>query len=140
MSKHDLMKDPFFAQLMYVIERAICMADRAAQKQGLRLTDSGIKSALNKARKMNLEDATIRVESLKTREDFIEELARGIAANRLLLAEEMDGREEKKEISQADWIKAIEAVEASLKLRRLPVPGSRFYLDFVRHFIEEQKA
>ena len=95
MNNHDLMRDPFYAQLMYVIETAIHKADKAAQEQGVRLNDSAIKSALNKARKKALENATVQVESLKTREDFIEELARSIAVNRTFLAEEMDGKDER---------------------------------------------
>ena len=137
MNNHDLMRDPFYAQLMYVIETAIHKADKAAQEQGVRLNDSAIKSALNKARKKALENATVQVESLKTREDFIEELARSIAVNRTFLAEEMDGKDERNDISRADWIKTISGVEDSLKLRRSGQPGGRDYLDFLRRFLKD---
>ncbi len=138
MSTIDLMKDPFYAQLMFVVESSICKADKAAQEQGLRLTDSNIKSALNKARRMTPQKVIAPVESLRSREDFVEELARSIAANREILLEETDGAEgEMTEVSQADWVKAISAVEASLKLRHSKEPGSRDYLDFVRSFVEE---
>jgi hypothetical protein len=138
MSKLDLMKDPFYAQLMFVIESAICKADQAAQEKGMRLTDSNVKSALNKARRMMPERVIAPVESLETREDFVEELARSIAANREVLLEETEGAEgEITEVSLVDWAKAISAVEASLKLRHRNEPGSRDYLDFVRRFVEE---
>ncbi len=140
MSKIDLMKDPFYAQLMFVVESAICKADKAAQGQGVRLTDSSIKSALNKARRMTPEKVIEPVGSLKTREDFVEELARSIAANREVLLEgDEEAEGEMTEVSRVDWVKAISAVEASLKLRRGDEPGSRDYLDFVRSFIEERR-
>jgi hypothetical protein len=119
MSNLDLMKDPFYAQLMFVIECAICKADEAAQKKGVRLTDSNIKSALNKARRMMPEKVIAPVESLERREDFVEGRIAGV--------------------SPGDWGKAISAVEASLKVRRRDEPGSRDYLDFVRRFVEEER-
>ena len=137
-SNLDLMRDPFYARLMFVVESAICKADKAAQEQGVRLTDSNIKSAMNKARRMTPEKVIAPVESLGTREDFVEELARSIAANGKVLFEQAEGAEsEMKEVSQADWVKVISAVETSLKLRHRDEPGSRDYLDFVRSFIEE---
>ena len=39
----------------------------------------------------------------------------------------------------SDWIKAIETVEDSIKTRESSIPGSRDYLDFVHHFIEQVK-
>jgi hypothetical protein len=133
------MKDPFYAQLMFVVESAICKADKAAREQGVRLTDSNIKSALNKARRMTPEKVIAPVESLTKREDFVEELARSIAANREIILEQAEGAEEGDltEVSQADWIQAIAGVEVSLKMRHRNEPGSRDYLDFVRSFIEE---
>jgi hypothetical protein len=132
------MKDPFYAQLMYVIEGAICNADEDAQKKGVRLTDSNIKSALNKARRMTPGRVTGLAEPPTTREEIVEELARSIAANReVFLAETEDG--ERGEVIWADWVRAISAVEASLKVRQRNEPGSRDYLDFVRRFIEEKR-
>ena len=141
MSKLDLMKDPVFAQLMFIIENVICKADGDAQKMGIRLTDSNIKSALNKARRITPEKVIVPLEPHETREDIIEELALSIAANRGLLAEETQSENgsEKTEVSPADWNKAIMAVEASLKVRRSDEPGSRFYLDFIRRFVEQGK-
>ncbi len=142
MSVHDLMKDPYFAQLMYVIEQAICMGDTAAEQKGVRLTDSNIKSALNKARNMAADMVITPVERLETREDFIMELALSIAANRKVILEEEDGPEGpiQAEVSQDDWRKAILAVEASLKVRRSTEPGSRYYLDYVHQFIEQRRV
>ena len=137
MSNLDLMNDPFYAKLMYVIELVISKVDEMAKQQGVTLNDSTIKSALNKARKRTLENAMVQVSSLKTREDFIEELARSIAVNRTHLAEEMEGETEKKDISRVEWIKAISAVEASLKVRRSGLPGGRDYLDFLKRFMDK---
>jgi hypothetical protein len=139
MSAHDLFKDPYFAQLAYVIERCICKADRAAQEKSIRLTDSNIKSALNKARRIDARDMPAPLERVQSREDFIDELAGSIAANRRLL--EVDGGEEGDSqpcpVPLADWVKAISAVEASLKIRRSSEPGSRDYLDYVHGFVEQ---
>ena len=135
------MKDPFYAQLIHVVETTICKADREAQKKGLRLTDSNIKSALNKARRITPQSGAVAAEPLETREGIIEELARSIASNRELLREvtESEDGAGRAEVSRADWNNAIMAVEASLKLRRSVEPGTRFYLDFVRPFTEEGK-
>ena len=137
MGKLDLLKDPFYAQLIYVIESAICLADKSAQEKGLRLTDSNIKSALNKARRVTPEMVIARTESPETREAIIQELALSIAANRELLGEESADGTGHVAISHVDWVKAIGAVEASLHVRRSDEPGSRCYLDFVRNFIEK---
>ena len=137
MSKLDLMKDPFYAQLMFIIEGAICKADVDAREKGVRLTDSNIKSALNKARRMTPERLLVALaEPPSSREEIVEELARSIAANREFFLEESEGGE-RTEVSRVDWLKAICAVEASLKVRQRNEPGSREYLDFVRRFVEE---
>jgi hypothetical protein len=139
MSKLDLMKDPFYAQLMFVIEGAICNADKDAQAKGVRLTDSNIKSALNIARRMTPERRLIApAEPPSNREEIVEELARSVAANRELFLEET-GDGARTPVSQVDWVKAISAVEASLKVRRRDEPGSREYLDFVRRFVAEKR-
>ncbi|MEI6351576.1 MAG: hypothetical protein WCP06_10790 [Verrucomicrobiota bacterium] len=135
MSKLDLMKDPFYAQLMFVIESVICKADKSAAENGVRLTDSAIKSALNKARHMTPEKIIEPIISIVKREDLIEELARCIAGNRELL--EIDGPEgEGMDVTRAHWDNAISAVEASLKTRNHGGPGSRDYLDFIHSFVE----
>jgi len=136
MRNHDLMKDPFYAQLSYVVESAICKADQEAQKKGIRLTDSNIKSALNKARRITPQRSVLPLDAINTREAFIEELALSIAAQREILEHTAEDGSDGTAISHADWVKAILVVEASLKLRKSDEPGSRFYLDFVRRFIE----
>lgn len=87
-------EEPFYAQSMYVIESAICKADDEAQQKGLRLTDSNIKSALNKARRTPAQRVPGPLEPIETREDVIEELASSIAANRALLSEETEAGSE----------------------------------------------
>jgi hypothetical protein len=41
---------------------------------------------------------------------------------------------------KSEWLLAIEAVMDSLAVRRNNIPGSREYLDFVKHFIAQAKA
>lgn len=127
---------------MYVIERAICMADKDAQERGIRLTDSNIKSALNQARSIGPEKVIASGGELETREDIVKELALSIAANREFIMEESEGPSgtAQTEVSRADWVKAISAVKASLKVHKSPEPGSRYYLDYVRRFIEERRV
>ena len=139
MANLDLMNDPFYAQLMFLIESCISKADRDGQGKGVRLTDSNIKSALNKARHLSVKPVPDPLEVVETREDIIHELATSIAANRELFRVETEtaSGKEKAPISSAEWVKAISAVEASLKVRRSDEPGSRCYLDFVGRFIEE---
>lgn len=139
MNKHDLMRDPFYAQLMFVIESSICHADREALQRGIRLTDSNIKSALNRARRLTSHAPGGPIE---TREDIIDELALSIAVNRTLLAEKIKTEDggETAEVSCEDWTAAISAVEASLKVRRSNEPGGRDYLDYVRNFIEKHEV
>ncbi|MBE2202972.1 MAG: hypothetical protein IAE94_01345 [Chthoniobacterales bacterium] len=139
MSAHDLLKDPFYAQLMFVIESCICKADHNAAEMGVRLTDSNIKSALNKARKLTTNLVIEPKPNIANREDVIAELAASIAANRKLL--EVEGEDNQiRDISNEDWMKAIAAVSASLKVRMSGEPGGRYYLDYVREFIERQKV
>ncbi len=139
MSALDLMNDPFYAQIMFVIESSICKADCDAQEKGLRLTDSNIKSALNKARHLSVKPVPGPLETVQSREEIIHELATSIAANRELFRVETEtpSGKEKASISCAEWVKAISAVEASLNLRRSDEAGSRCYLDFVGRFIKE---
>lgn len=142
MSKLDPMRDPFYARLMFSIEKTICMTDRDAASKGIRLTDSNIKSALNKARHTAPQAAITGLEKVETREDFVMELGLSIAANRRLLLE--DSTEAPglvwRPVSPADWTIAISAVEASLKTRRSTEPGGRSYLDFIHTFVKEMSA
>ena len=111
MSAHDLLKDPFYAQLMFVIESCICKADHNAAEMGVRLTDSNIKSALNKARKLTTNLVIEPKPNIANREDVIAELAASIAANRKLL--EVEGEDNQiRDISNEDWMKAIAAPAA----------------------------
>ena len=137
MKKLELMQDPFYAQLMAVIETTICEADDHARAAGVRLTDSSIKYALNRARNITPEQEIAPLPKLESRDEFVEELARNIAANRQLLLEQTPDGASQREVSISDWVKAISAVRASLKIRRSDEPGSRSYLEFIHRFIED---
>jgi len=49
MKAHDLMRDPFYAQIIYRVEAAIHAADKAAMAAGISFTDGQIKSVLDKS-------------------------------------------------------------------------------------------
>lgn len=142
MNAHKLMKDPFYAQLVYCIESAISEADKHARSMEIRLTDSNIKSALNKARKFKPEPPETNEppqSDLRTKDEVIAELIRSLAGLHTLL--ESEGEEgDVAPVSEADVKKGIAAVEASLKIHKSPEPGSRYYLDYVKDFLEKARS
>jgi hypothetical protein len=61
MSSADRMKDPFYVSILFKIESRIASVDREARTRHLVLTDSQIRSILNKVRK----SATGRMQEAK---------------------------------------------------------------------------
>jgi len=144
MKHHDLMNDPFYAQLIHVIESTIVKIDKAASQSGFKCTDSLVKSALNKARRLESPDPANGRPDPANREEFIQEMANAIAVCRQELfiegsccEEECSSDTHQHGVSHGDWVRAISAVEASLKIRRSPEPGGRDYLDFIQKFVTE---
>ncbi len=137
----DRMKDPFYAGLLFQIEHIICQADEDAQAEGIRLTDSQIKSALIKTqKKMGGGDPTIPTGTPKDR--ILAELINSLCQAHHALMERTTGpggHEIDKDLDEADWIRALETVEDSVETRRSDTPGSRNYLEFVHGFIDQTK-
>lgn len=130
------MRDPFFAQLMFLIEQTICNADRDAKEQGVILKDSQVQSALAKARGLAAGKAP-KIEESTAAERILKELVLSIChAPQALAAQSLDaeGPRQEEPLRTADWNLAIEAVVDSIKTRRSEIPGSRDYLDFLRDF------
>ena len=135
----DRLKDPFYAGLLFQIEQIICQADDAAKSQGLELTDSQVRSALIKAKKKveggdpDILEATERdrilamlIDSLYQAPDDLIEQTTG-----------EDGATHAQPLRISAWVKALEAVEDSVKTRKSSSPGSRNYLNFVQGFIRQ---
>lgn len=117
----DRMRDPFFAQLMFLIEQMICAADRDAAERGVILKDSQVQSALTKAKGLAAGKAPKIGESTEA-ERILKELIMSINQAPQNMIEQ-----------------SIEAVVDSIKTRRSGLPGSRDYLDFVQEFVARAK-
>lgn len=136
------MRDPFFAQLMFLIEEAVCTADADAQGRGIVLKDSQILSALTKAhglvagKQPKINDTSEADRILK---DLIEKIADLPTTFIGIVVDESSG-EIGPSAGKREWMMAIEAVMDSLSVRRSGIPGSREYLDFVKGFIGQAKG
>jgi len=136
------MRDPFYAGLLFQIEHIICQADDEAKFKGIRLTDSQIKSALNKTRR-KLEGGDPEIPTGSEKDGIIAQLIDSLCLAHHDLMERqrhLNSTETDKPLAVADWVRAIETVEDSVKTRKSHIPGSRDYLDFVHGFIEQAKG
>lgn len=142
MKPHDRLKDPFYVQLMYCIENIICQADNDAIKAGIQMTDSQIKSALNKVTKLLL-GRKIEIPASSQKEKLIAKLIDSIYWARENYTEQRcdrHGEIVEKPLSRAEWLKTIEAVESSIKIMKSHEPGSRRYIEHMRAFMSKSLA
>ena len=139
MSAHDALKDPFIAQLIWVIESIIHKADTLAKEDGICLTDSNVRSALIKAKK-NVSLGEPPADTAK-KDLILIQLVDSIIHQRQFLGafegEEGGEESEGQEIELADWLLAIKAVIESVDIRRSKEPGTRYYLDFLKGFLAQ---
>ncbi len=123
------MKNPFYAQIMHRIETLIHSRDaEALRDSSLSLTDSNIKSALRKAVGF-LQGKRPALDMDDAREQWISRVATELVSLG-------DFLKEKQELEQKEYLRALLAVEDSLKTRREMYGHSRGYLDFLKRFIE----
>lgn len=135
----DRMKDPYYAGLLFQIEQMICQADDDAKSKGLQLTDSQVRSAILKARRM-VQGAEPHIPATNEREQILAELIDSIyqAPDHIMKGSMTDdGGMEEEPLPIPDWINALETVAESIKTRRSDVPGSRDYLTFLHGFIAQ---
>ena len=133
------MKDPFYAGLLFKIERIICQVDDEAKRQGLELTDSQIRSALVKARK-KVEGEDPDIPEATERDKILAMLIDGLFQAPDDIMEQIsgaDGTMDEEPLRLSVWIKALETVEDSVKTRKSNIPGSRDYLNFIHRFIQQ---
>jgi hypothetical protein len=132
MNTTDLMRDPFYAQILFEIEGQVLATDRAAKSRGIELTDSQVRSILNKVRK-SATGSSPKIETVSVRDqvlaDLYKELLRVKAS---ILVETEEGNSE--ELSTDDWVLSLRAVEDSIRLRSIG-SGSRAYLIFLEGFL-----
>jgi len=131
------MKDPFYAQVIFTIERMIYAADEAARIEGFQLTDSQIRSVLIKAEKLARGESP-KLIATSPRDALLAELAQTVSHPPEGMMEETDkpdGTTEMQPLEISEWVKAIEAAQGSIEIRRSQTTGSRDYLDYLKEFI-----
>ena len=141
MSKHRLMQDPFFAQILFAIERRIQLADVAAAKRGGVFTDSLVRSALVQAANTAKGRPPAPVPATApAKERLPSELAAEIllARNDLQVVETgADGTDTVVPLPTSQWVDSLQAVRESCAIRGDGQPGSRAYLDYLREFMAQ---
>lgn len=130
----DLMNDPFYSPILYMIERAIAVRDREAQGRSVIINDSQVRSILNKVRK-KAEGGSPKIPAESERDKVLAAIFEDvIQARGEIQVEELDGT--LTDLPVRDWILVLRSVEDSIRLRSSG-PGSREYLIFLDGFIKE---
>ncbi len=128
----DLMKDSFYAEIMFGIESLIHERDEKAKRESdLTLKDTNVKSSIRKALGL-LQGKPPKLDSSTLQNQWIGRLAVDLSG----LGESMKADQN---IERKDYILALLAVEDSLKTRREYEGHSRGYLDFLKRFIEQRR-
>ena len=127
------MRDPFYARIMFKIEKQIHEFDRKTKEmEGVEVKDSDVKSAIRKALGMLRQTRPLR--RPKDRDDRLKgALAIELAGVLGLLAE-------KENVARPEYVNALRAVEDSLVLRRETGGHSRGYLEYLEGFIAKAKG
>lgn len=136
MNTTNLMKDPYYAQILYGIESCIAKADAQAVSTGIEFTDSQIKSALKKVTAL-AKGKTPKIEDKKEKEKLLSAMIQSIHSTRgeILVGEGSEsGSVDLEPVPVKDWLLSLKCVEDSLKLRTRG-SGSRDYLEFIADFM-----
>lgn len=137
-SYSKLVRDPFFQRFLFQIEQSICTVDNDAKSEGVVLSDSQVRSALVKAKKL-VQGASPQVSRESAPDRFLWVLIQNIVHAPDGLIDELqptDGVPLSDAQWVAYWLKALDTVMESIKSRKSSSPGSRVYLDFVHGFID----
>jgi hypothetical protein len=133
MRASDLMKDPYYAGMIFAIEGHLHDYDvRVETDEDVKLKDSDIKSAIRKA--MGLLRGAGTLKPPKDQQDRL----KGALAIELVGVYESKAMPEGS--SRADFINALLAVEDSLKTRREMGGHPRGYLEFLGGFVAESRG
>jgi hypothetical protein len=142
MSRNDAMRDPFYAPILYSIERKLFEADRLAALRGIVLTDSAIRSLLVRAINEAQGKPAKTAPGSSPKDQFLHEAFGQLALVRAAIEVADEDTELTSEgvpaapqsLPAAEWIVALETVKSSCALRTTSAPGSRGYLDFLPSF------
>jgi hypothetical protein len=135
----------FLMPVLQVIETAIVNADRVGRAGGIALTDSQVRSILNKVRK-TAEGGNPQIPSGSARDDLLAALYKDLIKVPELCAMEVyeDGGDPstpptKEPMPVTAWVAALRKVEASV-MTHSSGSGSREYLTFIGQFVPEPGA
>jgi hypothetical protein len=133
------MKDPFYAGIVFEIERRLVEEDKTALSLGIVLTDSQVISGFTKV----LGAAEGKPAKLPASSNPRDELLAGLSGKLTAVREEIFEAEEgqdpdaAKPLSTVHWATALRCVIESARVRKGSAPGSRYYLDFLGPFIAD---
>ena len=135
MNTAQIKNDSLYTPIILAIEGRIVGADKQAKADGINLTDSQVRSVLNRVRK----SAQLPDPSAGSRRDQILAGLQGDLAyfGSHLSFEDESG--EKVPISMHAWQLCLRTVEDSIRVRSSG-PGSRGYLEFITDFVAKAKA
>ena len=132
MNTTDIMKDPFFAPILFEIERRILTCVHSARVAGIEINDSQIRSTLNKVRKTS-EGGKPQIPNESPREKALVGLHGDLLKARAgFMSEDSEGHREP--LSTREWTLCIRTIEDSIQ-RYSTGSGSRGYQDFLESFI-----
>ena len=143
MSKHNLMRDPAFARMLYPVEKRLAELDREAAAQGIRLTDSNARSiyvrAANIAKGKTPAAKSDTGANTNPKDAFLERAVSELAKVRETIVEEhdlADGNVERRPLRAGIWLDVLDCLKESCEIRTGAEPGSRGYMDFLGGFLE----
>ncbi len=129
MKIRDLMKEPFYAKIIFGIESIIHEHD---EKSDGKLKDSDAKSSIRKALSI-LKGKPLSLSPKNASDRMKGELSLSLIGN-------FEWEEKKSQITRNDYMKALLAVEDTLKTRHKHAAHPRGYLDFLVGFIAQVRA
>ncbi len=131
----DRMKNPYYAQLIFQAEGILSRADQDAKDKGIELSDSQARSAVIKSMK-TLKGQNPDIPKTNERESLLAVMIeRLVQAPEYLEMEALEPDAPGERIDKIHWINALETVADSIKTRKIDVPGSRVYLNYIHKFI-----
>ena len=135
-SRRAAFKDPFFAQLCSWAEQLILSADETAAANGIKLTDSGVKSALIKSANL-LRGRQPKNVGSNPKELFLANLTYHLAGMwRQLEAVPVEAEDatSRLRVTGSQWLVVLEGIIQSVETHMTGEPGGRGYLTFLPEF------
>lgn len=135
-SRRAAFTDPFFAQLCGVAEQLILSADETATANGIKLTDSGVKSALIKAANL-LRGRQPKNIGSNPKELFLANLTYHVAGMWRQPGSSPAGAEDATSttsVTASQWLTVLDGIIQSIETRMTGEPGGRDYLAFLPEF------